>query len=58
MNEVFRKECEELGINYDTEFPFHFAPASVIEISVIADAQMWILKRRQDKMLAEALMGV
>jgi hypothetical protein len=50
VNEVFEKECEELGIPYE-EFPFDFAPHSEIDFSLLADAMMWLLKKRQDKMM-------
>ena len=54
-NELFRKECKELGIDY-SEFPFDFADGSVINWATIIKAMMWILKKRQDKLL-EGLKG-
>ncbi len=53
MNDMFKKECEELGIDYDT-FPFDFPDGSRIDFTALIQALMWILKKRQDKMLAEA----
>lgn len=53
MNEMFRKECEDLGIDYE-KFPYDFSEGSSIRYPTIIAAMMWILKKRQDK----ALMGV
>lgn len=53
MNEVFKKECEELGIPFD-EFPFDFNPCSKIDFPALAAAMMWVLKKRQDKMMGAA----
>lgn len=52
MNEMFEKECEELGIPYE-EFPFDFAVSNRIDFPALAKAMMWILKKRQDKMMSE-----
>ena len=49
MNEMFKKECEEIGINYD-EFPYDFAEGFQFSYPAIFEAMMWILKKRQDKM--------
>lgn len=49
MNEMFQKECEELGIPFE-EFPYDFAEGSQIEFPGVAAAMMWILKKRQDLM--------
>ena len=48
MNEVFKRECEELGIPFE-EFPWDFAEGSCINYSTVFDAMMWILKKRQDR---------
>lgn len=50
MNEMFQKECEELGIPFE-EFPYDFAEGSQVEFPSLAAAMMWILKKRQDKMM-------
>jgi hypothetical protein len=49
MNEMFEKECEELGILFE-EFPYDFAEGGRIDFPALAAAMMWILKKRQDKM--------
>lgn len=57
MNEMFRKECEELGIDY-SEFPFDFPNNARMDCCSLFKAMLWILKKRQDKTLeAVALMG-
>ena len=48
MNEVFKKECKELGIPFN-EFPFSFGEGCSVNYSTIIEAMMWILKKRQDK---------
>ena len=48
MNEIFKKECEELGIPFE-EFPWDFAEGSPISYPHVFEAMMWILKKRQDK---------
>lgn len=53
LNEVFKRECEELGISY-MEFPFDFAEGSIINYTTVFDAMMWILKKRQDKQMGVA----
>lgn len=53
MNEMFRKECEESEIDYK-EFPYDFPENSSIHYPTIIDAMMWILKKRQDRVLMEA----
>lgn len=50
MNEVFKRECEELGISFE-EFPWDFAEGSPIISSSVFDAMLWILKKRQDKQM-------
>jgi hypothetical protein len=52
MNEMFRKECEDLGIDYE-KFPYDFSEGSSIHYPTIIAAMMWILKKRQDKALME-----
>ena len=49
MNEMFRKECEEMGINY-SKFPFDFPDGARMDCCSIFKAMMWILKKRQEKM--------
>ena len=53
IEKMFRKECEEIGIDY-SEFPYEFLEDSRIYSSSIIAAMMWVLKKRQDKMLVEA----
>lgn len=53
MNEMFKKECEELEINY-SEFPFDFSDGCLIHNPTLIKAMMWILKKRQDKILMGA----
>ena len=55
MNEMFQKECEELGIPFE-EFPFDFQPSHEVNFPALAEAYMWILKKRQDKMMGMQLM--
>lgn len=50
INEMFKKECEELDIDY-SGFPFDFAEGSLIHYPTVIKAMMWILKKRQDKVL-------
>jgi hypothetical protein len=50
MNEMFEKECKELGIPFE-EFPFDFQPCHEVNFPALAEAYMWILKKRQDKMM-------
>ena len=53
IEKVFRKECKEIGIDYN-EFPYEFLENSRICYSSIIAAMMWVLKKRQDKALMEA----
>ena len=47
MNEVFKRECEEIGIPFE-EFPFDFSENQCLTYSTVIEAVMWILKKRQD----------
>ncbi len=50
MDEIFKKECEELGIDY-SEFPYEFSEDTRIYYPIVFAAMMWILKKRQDKLV-------
>lgn len=54
VQEMFKKECEELGIDF-SEFPFDFPEGAERDYPTIFQAMMWILKKRQDKTLSEIL---
>lgn len=47
MNDIFRKECEELGIDFN-DFPFDFSEGSTANLASVTRAMFWILKKRQD----------
>ena len=50
MNEMFKTECEEIGVDYQ-EFPYDFAAGTLINYNTLTKALMWVLKKRQDKMM-------
>lgn len=54
MNEMFKKMCDEAGIEFN-EFPFDFPESAERNWPDIVEAIMWILKKRQDKTLEEIL---
>ncbi len=47
---MFKKECEEAGIDF-IDFPFGFQDEYPIVYHQVIEGIMWILKRRQDKVL-------
>ena len=53
MNEIFKEECKEAGISFD-EFPYDFTEGCAVSWGTVIKAVMWILKKRQDKMMREA----
>jgi len=50
MNDFFRKECEDLGIDFE-EFPYDFSESYPVSFSALFKAMFWLLKKRQDKLL-------
>lgn len=55
MEEMFKKECEELGIDYK-EFPFDFPIGGLRHYPTIFAAMMWILKKRQGQNVRRCIM--
>jgi hypothetical protein len=50
IDEMFRSECKEVDVDY-AEFPYEFLEGSRINFPSVIKALMWILKKRQDKMM-------
>jgi hypothetical protein len=52
VNEIFYKELDELGIPRE-EFPYDFLLGREVCWPIFFDAMIWVLKKRQDKMLEQ-----
>ena len=53
IQSIFKKECEEIGVDF-REFPFCFQEGIIHYEGDVISAMFWVLKKRQDKILAEA----
>ncbi len=53
IQNAFKKECEEIGVDF-REFPYCFPEEADTSEGDLMSAIFWVLKKRQDKMLAEA----